>query len=35
MDCPNDRYVNDEKICQAIVGMLALRPLVRASSSFS
>ena len=22
MDCPNDRYVNDEKICQAIVGML-------------
>jgi len=23
MDCPNDRYVNDEKICQAAVGMLA------------
>lgn len=23
MDCPNDRYVNDEVICQAIVGMLA------------
>ena len=23
MDCPNDRYVNDEQICQAIVGMLA------------
>jgi len=23
MDCPNDRYVNDEKICQAIVAMLA------------
>ena len=22
MDCPNDRYVNDEAICQAIVGML-------------
>jgi peptide/nickel transport system substrate-binding protein len=22
MDCSNDRYVNDEKICQAIVGML-------------
>ena len=22
-DCPNDRYVNDEKICQAVVGMLA------------
>jgi peptide/nickel transport system substrate-binding protein len=22
MDCPNDRYINDEKICQAIVGML-------------
>ncbi|MCW5772300.1 MAG: ABC transporter substrate-binding protein [Rhodospirillaceae bacterium] len=21
-DCPNDRYVNDEQICQAIVGML-------------
>ena len=20
MDCPNDRYVNDEKICQAVVG---------------
>jgi len=23
MDCTNDRYVNDEAICQAIVGMLA------------
>jgi peptide/nickel transport system substrate-binding protein len=23
MDCPNDRYVNDEAICQAIVSMLA------------
>jgi peptide/nickel transport system substrate-binding protein len=23
MDCPNDRYVNDAAICQAIVGMLA------------
>ena len=23
MDCPNDRYVNDEKICQAIGAMLA------------
>lgn len=23
MDCPNDRYVNDEKICLAIVSMLA------------
>ena len=23
MDCSNDRYVNDERICQAIVGMLA------------
>lgn len=23
MDCPNDRYVNDEQICQAIVSMLA------------
>jgi peptide/nickel transport system substrate-binding protein len=23
MDCPNDRYVNDEAICQAIVAMLA------------
>lgn len=23
MDCPNDRYVNDEQICIAIVGMLA------------
>jgi peptide/nickel transport system substrate-binding protein len=22
MDCPNDRYVNDEAICQAIVAML-------------
>jgi peptide/nickel transport system substrate-binding protein len=22
MDCPNDRYINDEKICQAVVGML-------------
>ena len=23
LDCPNDRYNNDEKICQAAVGMLA------------
>jgi len=23
LDCPTDRYVNDEKICQAVVGMLA------------
>ncbi len=23
MDCPNDRYVNDEKICQAVTSMLA------------
>ena len=23
MDCPNDRYVNDEAICQAVTGMLA------------
>jgi peptide/nickel transport system substrate-binding protein len=23
MDCPNDRYVNDEKICQAVSSMLA------------
>ena len=23
MDCPNNRYVNDEQICQAIVAMLA------------
>src|SRR6185369_8657585 len=23
LDCPNNRYVNDEKICQAIVGMWA------------
>ena len=23
LDCPNDRYVNDEEICQAISGMLA------------
>ncbi len=23
LDCPNDRYVNDEGICQATVGMLA------------
>ncbi|HKI99534.1 MAG TPA: ABC transporter substrate-binding protein [bacterium] len=23
MDCPNDRYVNDAQICQAVVGMLA------------
>jgi peptide/nickel transport system substrate-binding protein len=22
LDCPNDRYVNDESICQAVVGML-------------
>ncbi|MBY0508573.1 MAG: ABC transporter substrate-binding protein [Rhodospirillaceae bacterium] len=23
LDCPNDRYLNDEQVCQAIVGMLA------------
>ncbi len=23
MDCPNDRYVNDEQICQSVVSMLA------------
>lgn len=23
LDCPNNRYVNDEEICQAVVGMLA------------
>jgi peptide/nickel transport system substrate-binding protein len=23
MDCPNDRYVNDSTICEAVVGMLA------------
>jgi peptide/nickel transport system substrate-binding protein len=23
LDCPNDRYVNDEGICQAVAGMLA------------
>lgn len=23
LDCPNDRYINDEGICQAIVGMMA------------
>ena len=23
LDCPNDRYVNDERICQAVVSMLA------------
>jgi peptide/nickel transport system substrate-binding protein len=23
MDCPNDRYINDADICQAVVGMLA------------
>lgn len=23
MDCPNDRYVNDEEICKAVVAMLA------------
>jgi peptide/nickel transport system substrate-binding protein len=23
MDCPNDRYINDEAICQAVVAMLA------------
>ena len=23
LDCPNDRYVNDEKICQALVGDVA------------
>jgi len=23
MNCPNDRYVNDEEICQAVAAMLA------------
>ena len=23
MDCPNDRYVNDEAICQAVTAMLS------------
>jgi len=23
LDCPNNRYVNDEKICQAVAGMMA------------
>ncbi|MEO6958677.1 MAG: ABC transporter substrate-binding protein [Burkholderiaceae bacterium] len=23
LDCPNDRYVNDEKVCQAVAAMLA------------
>ena len=23
LDCPNNRYINDEGICQAVVGMLA------------
>ena len=23
LNCPNDRYINDESICQAVVGMLA------------
>ncbi len=23
LDCPNDRYLNDEEICQAVTGMLA------------
>ena len=23
LDCPNDRYINDEAICQAVVSMLA------------
>jgi len=23
LDCPNDRYINDEGICQALVGMMA------------
>jgi peptide/nickel transport system substrate-binding protein len=23
LDCPNDRYINDEAICQAVVGMMA------------
>lgn len=23
LDCPNDRYVNDEKVCQAVASMLA------------
>ena len=33
LDCPNNRYVNDEKICQALVGMWArigLKPKLNA-----
>ena len=33
LDCPNNRYVNDEKICQALVGMwskIGLKPKLNA-----
>ncbi|MBI3370619.1 MAG: ABC transporter substrate-binding protein [Betaproteobacteria bacterium] len=33
LDCPNNRYVNDEKICQALVGMwskIGLKPTLNA-----
>ena len=23
LNCPNDRYINDEAICQSVVGMMA------------
>ncbi|HXY98923.1 MAG TPA: ABC transporter substrate-binding protein [Stellaceae bacterium] len=39
MDCPNDRYINDEQICTAVVAMLArigvtVHPLIQTRAKF-
>ena len=39
LDCPNDRYVNDEAICQAITAMLAragitVKPLIQTRAKY-
>jgi peptide/nickel transport system substrate-binding protein len=39
MDCPNDRYVNDEEVCTAVAAMLAkigvkVRPLIQTRAKF-
>ena len=39
MDCPNDRYINDEEICTAVAAMLArigvkVRPLIQTRAKY-
>ncbi len=35
LDCPNNRYINDEGICQAVVGMLAKIAIIAITTSNS